>query len=74
MDTNKFSTLSTEEKIEELINNAKDTIINGGRLLTTFYLFDRNEKLHVIPIENKFLLRDNKTKILKKVIKREFYY
>lgn len=71
MDNNQFTAKNAEEKIEELIYRIKTTIMSGGKISPVFYLFDQNDKLHVIQIKDKFLLKKDRKSILNRIIKEK---
>lgn len=71
MDNTEFLTKTSEEKITEIISRIKAIIMDGGNITPAFYLFDDNDKLKVIEIEDKLLLKPERKAVVKQLVKEK---
>lgn len=71
MDNQEFLKLNSNRKIEEIIRRVKQSVLDGVTIEPVFYLFDQDEKLHVLDIEEPFLLKEDRQNILRQLVKEK---
>lgn len=65
-----FKNLSLSNKIEEVMNQNKKTLLTRGEISDNIYLVDSKDTLHTVPIEDKRFLKDPEYKeIFRDVLK-----
>jgi hypothetical protein len=68
MENKTFLKASYQQKVNELIIRTRESIQKGVQMPPYFFLFDRKNKLHVIDIKEKVLMKPGREKIVKEIL------
>jgi hypothetical protein len=68
MENKTFLKATYQQKLNELIIRMRESIRKGVQIPPYFFLFDRNNKLHVIDIKESVLMKPGREKIVKEIL------